>query len=100
MERRPHPNHDWKTLRTAAPLVLIAWGGVGFWALQLGWLAYIGVGVFLAATALLVIVAVRGSNQCKCPDCGLVLVRDPNTTEFRCEQCRVVWYTQTWSGPA
>jgi hypothetical protein len=94
IERRPHPTHDRVTNRRffAWALVAILCGlgfvtadsaGAGVWT-------FIGVIGFLAA---LVMVLRTPINRCHCPICEEPLRRPPDTIEFRCPTCAIVWTT-------
>ncbi|HJZ56504.1 MAG TPA: hypothetical protein VKE74_16180 [Gemmataceae bacterium] len=99
MERRAHPSHDRVTFRrtmtcfAAAMLSMLGYGvaveaGAGVWS----WLGVVG---FVAASARMVLTPV---NRCPCPTCGAGLSRPPDTTEFVCHHCGVVWMTRGFGG--
>ena len=97
MERRRHPTYDRKALR---PILLMASSilvscGIAFlsWWWQVAWLSAVVLVPFLVLMGL----GFKdwGVNSCPCPGCSSMLHRVPNTTEFVCPNCQVVWWTRT-----
>ena len=103
MERRPHPTHD----RTAligvgriAGLFLLSFGVTALGLhLKVTWLQALG---FVSAFVAVLFPYPRSwrINWCLCPSCGQWLRRGPDTTEFVCGRCQVVWWTRCFGyGP-
>jgi hypothetical protein len=99
MERRPRPNYDRVTFRRAirgfaVSFLSIAMGGVlklsGAWADWIMWPMTAGM---FAGFLLIGRIPI---NRCNCPTCGEPLKRPPETTEFPCERCGILWVTQSW----
>lgn len=59
--------------------------------LDLEWLKGLGGLGFVSAAAF---AALTNVNICRCPTCNMVLRRRPDTSEFTCDYCRVVWATR------
>jgi hypothetical protein len=70
---------------TAGVIGVQAWLGIkSLWGPLPGFVVLLG----------LCLVWGRRINSCGCPSCGRTLRRPPDTTEFPCEDCRVVWWTR------
>jgi predicted RNA-binding Zn-ribbon protein involved in translation (DUF1610 family) len=98
MDKRPHPNYDRVTWRrpivgmTAALLFAFCW-----WAAESAgagdWVKWPGAAGMLAGFG---IVVSTGVNHFPCPACRRPLSREPNTTEFQCQQCGISWVSRSF----
>jgi hypothetical protein len=96
VERRLHPRHDREWLGRMAVLIVVlalsaglagvqAWlGRSSPWGVVPGLLVFLGLALIWGPRI----------NSCPCPSCGQQLRRPPDTTDFVCEGCRVVWWTR------
>jgi hypothetical protein len=99
MERRQHPSYDRETVRFLIAMAawLVVTAGIallGSW-LQAEELHAVAGGVFLAGVGY-ALAHGRRINACPCPACGRPLSREPDSTEFVCPGCRVVWWTRSF----
>jgi hypothetical protein len=99
MERRRHPTHDREQLRQIAIVLLVVVVALGIAALgarlQSEWLKVVAIVVFFAGMGFLLVKA-RWQNVTPCPECQLTLRRAPDSTEFTCTNCQIVWWTRCY----
>lgn len=101
MERRHHSTYDrdfWRSFLALIPALLL--GGACALAHWLGhgveWLVATTICTMAASFGYILLVEARWINRCICPGCRAVLRRPPNTREFICADCRVIWWTHAW----
>ena len=102
MNRRPHPSHDrttWCQILAGLAVALVSL--LGGWAASEegagGWLVWLGLAGLVVGFAVVFATPV---NRTSCPSCGASLSRAPDTTEFSCPGCNVVWVTRSFGrGP-
>ena len=96
MRRKWHRRHDREILRSlfvTAAFLLTAAVGVFFGTWQpVYWLIGVAAAVFLFGLWYGLRHG-RRMNACGCPGCGRSLSREPDTTEFFCEKCSIIWWT-------
>jgi nitrate reductase NapE component len=97
MERRCHPTHDRHTIRqlTFVAVSLLSIFGLALVEhyLEVNWVFYLIIGLF---TATLLEVSRFKINTTTCPLCEAKLRRPPDTTEFACEPCQIIWNTKSF----
>jgi hypothetical protein len=100
MQTMFHPTQDrtqlTRTLRIA--MFLLCLGAVALWSSSFAeenrdLAASVMIVSFVVGIGYEMIFGPR-MNSCSCPNCGRMLLRSPDTTEFVCEPCLMTWKTR------